>query len=497
MNVYSIMSTAIRPSVIKYLKRPTVAANWSILTLTGLASQMLNMLAIFKIARVLQPQGFGEYNLAITTAAVALVFSALGLRQVLIRECARNESIGRFIFRKAMLLRGIAAIVVGIGTMLYARLIPDPLVTGLQIGILLLFAAQLVWDSIESVLFGLQQMAIPSIINIVGSLSWVCFIWAIPEVFFSSVTVSVWFALLQIGKAITLWLWWLHRDKDSGKTVPRQSVKGVSLFRTGVPFYWLAIMTAVSNSIPVLLLGVRSSQVEIGLFNAPWRVLAPLLLLLNTGMAALYPVLSKQSAEDQLGFDRSVKWAAIIIATLGSCLALCASLIRRELILVLFGASFMRSADVLMYQCWMTLLGGVYYLIGVVLSARDRQRSLAILSTINAAVTIPFVWFGSMYGAAGLALGMLASALVNFPYHWIVFQRTVPTRFSLRRSAMLLLFISALALPAYVIPSEGALILRLGVGALALVLTGIVLLRAKRMIPVSSQARNIVVPDLD
>src|SRR3954453_8212814 len=64
--------------------------NFSALVMSGLGAQALGMLATIRGARALAPGGYGQYNLVQTIAGLGAVIAGLGLRNVVIRECARH-----------------------------------------------------------------------------------------------------------------------------------------------------------------------------------------------------------------------------------------------------------------------------------------------------------------------------------------------------------------------------------------------------------------------
>lgn len=481
MTIHRLKSKVIQFSGIRMLFGSSMRRNWGSLVITGLVSQALGMLATIRIARVLRPDGFGEYNLVLTITSVAFILSGLGLRSVIIRQCARDPYKSPSIFQKSILIRAVLAVGAAIGVLLYTSLIQGYGTIAFNSCILFLLIGQLVWDCTESVMFGLQNMVMPSVINLIGSVTWVCIIWLMPSPVLTSRLVVLLVALLQAGKAIALTRLLLRSDRIQRPMYSRITVEYRTLVREGLPFYWLAIMTAAVSSIPILFLGLRSTSAELGLFNAPARILSPLQLLLSTGIAVLYPMLSNQSVSDHTAFVQTVRKAMVAIIIVGSCLGLCVSLVRTEVVLLLFGPEYEQCADILMYQCWFTLLLAIYSLIGTVLSARDRQRTLAIISTVYAVTTIPFVWLGSGHGAIGLVIGMLFGGIVNFVYHWIVFQRVMPIAFANRESLLLLCLAGIFAVPAWWLPIGTNWIVRIAIILLAIAFSGVILFQARRL----------------
>src|SRR4051794_27964910 len=90
------------------LSRSAFARNWSMLVVSGITCQVLGVLATFRIARVLAPSGYGEYNLVQVTGALGAVFAALGLSNVLIRRSARKPEETGILLATATGMRAIS-----------------------------------------------------------------------------------------------------------------------------------------------------------------------------------------------------------------------------------------------------------------------------------------------------------------------------------------------------------------------------------------------------
>jgi len=294
--------------------------------------------------------------------------------------------------------------------------------------ILLLFG-QILWDTIESLSYGSQRMEYPSAINAIGSIFWVLWIWGAPETWLTVASVSCSFAGLQVLKAMAL-------TSRFGKIAPLAEARSAGaatdesrrLVVDSLPFYWLALMTMVQNQLPILVLAERSNSTQVGLFNAGFRLLNPLQLLMGTGLSALYPYLSRARAHDTVRYMRTVELAFRMIAVVGGGAALAISLVRFEIVELLFGSAYAPSADAMAFQCWFTVLFAVLSLLGTSLAACDKQRWLALLTTAYTIVALPLVWIGTARGATGLAAAMVAGAAINLVYHWIVFQKSLPGR---------------------------------------------------------------------
>jgi O-antigen/teichoic acid export membrane protein len=147
-----------------------------------------------------------------------------------------------------------------------------------------------------------------------------------------------------------------------------------------------------------------------------------------------------------------VRRALLGIVIMGTIGALILSLVRGEVVLLLFGSAFRTAADATAYQCWYAVLFALLAMIGATLAARDRQKQLAWLASAYALVATPILWIGAGFGATGLAIAALLSAGLNLVYHWVALQRSLPQALALHFTLRLLLILGSGIGLAWIIP---------------------------------------------
>ena len=411
------------------LLRSRFLRNWSFLALSGIVCQLLGILATIRIARALTPEGYGQYNLVQTLAGLGVVLAGLGLRQVVIRECARHPERSADIFHTSAILRALALAAAGAGILIYSQIGTQGLSIAFGAVVLGMLVGRSTFDLVEGVVFGHERMGYSTGINLVGSTVWVVAAWSVPDTWLTPFNVSLAFALLEGGKGLVYSL--LARKAGFVRFNPSPwATQGRSMQRfllsQSLPLYWLALLTAATNELPIVFLAGRSGQAEVGLYNAGSKLISPMLLVIMTALAALYPGLSLAGVADGSRFLRTIRLSLLSISLFGAAGATTISFLRQELVLLLFGPAYQLTADAMAFQCWFTVLMAIYSLIGTTLAARDRQKWLAFLSSVYTVLSLPILWFGAGYGATGLATAILLGAILNLPYHWAAFQRSLP-----------------------------------------------------------------------
>ena len=440
------------------------------LMVSNLICQALGVVATIRIARILMPHRYGIYGLVQTIASLGVVFAGIGLRNVAIRECARHPEESTRIFNKTLVVRIFSLIIIGIGILLYAQFGHSPINFTLSVSAIVLLIGLSCWELVENIAFGQERMEYSAIINLLGSILWVGMVCSVPAHWFNPVNVSFAFAFLQIIKAVGYLIGLYHVGLlfSNSPTTTSGNLSYQNLLKQSLPFYWLAILTSFITQLPILFLVKRSGEAEVGLYNAGFRLVNPMQLALSTALMALYPGLAQAGLNNPNKFMSMLRRSLYSITILGTIGAMLISLFRKEVVLLLFGHAYLPAGDAMAYQCWYLALLGIYSVIGTNLAARDKQKLLAGLSTCYAILAIPVLWWGAGKGATGLAMAIVMAAIVNMPYHWIFFQKTLPQSLSSGLILRLCIILGIGMFISMIIPQNFPLIWRavLGIGLL-------------------------------
>jgi O-antigen/teichoic acid export membrane protein len=359
-------------------------------------------------------------------AGIGFVFACTGFRNVITRQVARSPEMVSRLLQAALWFRVCAGLVAAIGIGAYSLISTAGFPQPLAAAAIALMAGQLAWDFLESAAFGRQDMKGSAVINAVGSAVWAAAVWLAPKTWITPLTVSWSFAALQLLKAAPY-----VRASRVGSLLTEtacagpDNLGGRALLRESFPFFLVSVLTAATSQLPVLFLAERSGEREVGLFNAGYRLTAPITMLISTVLTALYPRLAQSSAHDRGGFTRQARRAFLWLTGAVAGAAVVATLFSAETVGLLYGYAYQDSAAALTFQCWFLVPYAALCMIGTTLAACDRQNCLASLSAACAAISTPILWYGAGHGATGLAQAMMIAAAVNLTYHWIVFVRAV------------------------------------------------------------------------
>jgi O-antigen/teichoic acid export membrane protein len=408
------------------LLKNKIFKNFSVLTGINIIIQILSILSSIRLARLLEPKGYGFYNVVLLQATIFSIIAGYGLRLVIIRHIARNREDAKKIFIISAQIRFFTTIIAGIFVIGYNLLnVNQPLTTLYLIVVVLIITFQTLWDTIECISFGYEKMSTSGYINLIFTFLWIAEVYLIPASSFKVNIVLYFYILNQILKTIVFYIW---VNKNILKSPSIKSYKYIDfsdhkmLLKQAGFFFILSVFTTFQNQIPILLLQFNSSIDQIGLFNLGNRILSPMQLMLNTLLTSMFPMLSRLALNDTKKFTIRIKSLLNITIIAGVWASICFALFSHDFVLLLYGDAYKTAANIILTQCWYTLMFAIFCIIGTVLSALDKQKLLSILSIIYTLISFPLFYFGSKYGAMGLAISFVIAAFINMTYHWIIFR---------------------------------------------------------------------------
>ncbi len=459
-------------SLLKKLFHSRFVRNWSFLTFSNIVSRVLGMAATIRIARLLEPEGFGQFGIVQMMAVTGTVVAGIGIRNVVTRQTATHPEMRGSLFLSSAVIQAIAFIPVIIGIWFYCQFSNQGISVSLYVVVVGLLLGLLIWELVESIAFGQERMEYSSGINIAGSVIWVVFAWMAPCSWLTLFRVCLAFALLQGAKALA----YILAGKLSGflRINVRDNQYGY-LLRSSMPFYWLALLSIPTIQLPIFFLLERSGQMETGLYNAGMRLAGPFQMVMYTGTTALYPVLCKLAVSDKEQFMQKIRQILFVFVIGGTIGAFAITILRYELVTVLFGSSFYLAANTLSFLCWNMVFLAIFALIGTILAASNNQKILAKLATCYAILATPIIWWGAGRGATEMALAMLVASALNMSYHWVILEKKLPARFTVFYRMGLLSVLAGGFIAAFGVPQTLPWTIR---GAICFILTAILLIFA-------------------
>lgn len=392
--------------------------NWSILTVSNLIYQILIFAVLLRIAKILEPLQFGFFTIIITAVTIAQIFTSLGLQKVVTREIARKPNTVSKIAKKTLFPTFFAFIVSTICLLIYLFKIET--ISSLEILIfssILLFALTL-WNYVEPLAFGIQEMNISAYLNIVGAVALFLIIYFLPtEDFNYRIAFIVYSSVFFIRSFLYLLIEW--RKKYFSQQFPENfSISTKALLKKSLPFYWNLLLGIPTVQLPILFLSQFSGQTEVGYYSIGNKLAMPLNLIASNLFIAIFPVLSRLFINDENLFREITKEIFEVLVICGTVITLAMGLASREIVVLLLGENYSPSIPIFALQIWAAFVLILLSYISVILSSTDNENLLAKLSVFNAVLIGIVCLVGANYGALGLAISTWVGMLVGFIFHW-------------------------------------------------------------------------------
>lgn len=396
----------------------SIVSNSTSLTVASAISQFLGFFVNIYIAKTLGAELFGTYNLAIYYSTVFGVISLFGLRNVVIRNVARNPENSTHYFNGSLFIQLLLLpISIGLMGLFFYIFVSESFVVILIITCLILQLSLM--DVGESLLFGHELMYISSFLRIGTKFLWCLIIIAFfilnkgiysflfAFVFSQFLYIFGSFGILKSKKLITKFFYFPNKD-----IIKR-------LFSDGWSFFLLSIFSAIGLQLGAIFLSIFRGNESVGYFSAAHKLLLPFIMVITSFINAIYPVLSRLYNENYQRFKKFIvkafKFQFIVLFPV--CVLV--SLYSQKIIQLLYGAQYASSSKILAIYIWDIPFKFIFLLIGTVIAAMNKQYLLPILSGIASIIyAISYIVLIKKYGEMGLALAYIIAGLITMTYHY-------------------------------------------------------------------------------
>lgn len=392
--------------------------NWTLLTVSSFIQQALGFFILVKIARVLEPSGYGVYTIILTTVGIGQVLSSLGLRQIIIREIARFEDTVKIVAKKTFFLTLSAFVGTSLLLIIYLYFFEN-----LKDSLILVFAtflllSQIIWNITEAFSFGKQEMQYSSFIGLISTIFWFLAIIIAPAAFLNLNTILTIYVLIQFGRAL-LFILMEWKNKYFAQIVsPSKIISYKELIAQSLPLYGSSLLTIPITQLPILFLGNFSGKAEVGYYGIGNRLIVPVGIVSAHLLNAIYPVFAKDFVHDKESFYRNGRRFFLAIFFIGLFLTTGISFFGKEIVSVLFGLRYENAIKPFSIQVLTSLNFTMHAFLGTIFLATNKEKLMIKLS-IFSAITIGIAnFFGSKYGAEGLALSSFYILIFSFAFHW-------------------------------------------------------------------------------
>ena len=421
--------------------------------------RLLGFASTTYMARVLGGEAFGVVNLGLAVFSYGMIFASPGLHiigtRMISQKVGREGATVRYVTSLRFLLALATIIIISGITCLIVHDATTRLVLLLYVAALLPFSLQIDWYY-----QGAQRIATLGITRAAAALLYLVLlllliaspedIHLVPVAYFANVAVI---ALILI--------WFFPEAKTDHSPLNSKSAeppKWSVLLRQGLPVGAATILSQAVLNLPVILLGVFSTSLEIGGFSAASRLVFFLLAIDRAIYILFYPLVARTASANPSELGNQV--GRILAYLLIIALPICAGgiVLARPVIVLIFGSQYVgasRLLQILLFYFLFTVLNSIFsYVLIAVGNERRYSNIIVSLSSILLLALIPLTYYWKATGASlGLVLGELA--MVSLMYRECRVSALIALRISFVRPLLCSVLMGVLLL---LLPSTGVFV---------------------------------------
>lgn len=353
----------------------------SVFVLTAMVVDLfVGLIVVVLAANYLGVQGFGQYAFIRAVGFVLIPLVTFGSQRILIREMSVDKEQAAALVASGLILNVLMAIVAGVIAALIAvafQLVSKVAIIALCLGMLSEVLMVMI-KTVNSVFIAYERMIYKCATSILARLLAILFVGI---VIYCDLGFDNLFAALALANAMgLLFAFSILTHKF---VTPNWSIKFKRinyLLRESCP---IAISTFLSQGytyVYVFLLKAFQDVIQVSLFQAPQRIIAPLVLLPRSFLFAFVPTLSRMAVNSDsysglhYAYRQTLKY--IFILTLPVCI--CGSIYARRIILFLFHKNFAGAIPSFQILIWAIVPLFLNGLLDFLLTSIKKQRVLII-----------------------------------------------------------------------------------------------------------------------
>lgn len=379
----------------------------SILFFAGALSQLTNFAFVTIVARQYGPVVFGEYSFALSLGAMLSIGVSLGANRWLMRECSARpdcwaEHAGVLLPAQCaiavLLIGGVAAtsawlniprdvLYVLVATVSLQLLTP---VTGLLV---------IGFSGSERMSYAaFSDLGLRLLILIVAG--WLALRGAAPGLVLAVLPVSA----LAVGTIL-----YRLADAEFGRPKFRLEAAALrSIWQQSLPFLGIAAVTTLYMRVGLLILRGFGGAGEVGIFAPAERLIMAAGILYLTFSRAVFPPLVRLYGEDRARFSQLANRSTRVFLMLAMPAATALFVFAEDVVLLLFGDSYLESAQVLRIVAPLLVLRALSLLLDRLAVASDETRLALTAKSLSLAGLIAFaLLLVPGHGASGLAVALI------------------------------------------------------------------------------------------
>jgi O-antigen/teichoic acid export membrane protein len=445
---------------------PRIAANVVSLLSNDVMNRATTFLLYALVARYLGAYEFGQMSLALALFYTFQVLAAAGLKTLITREVAKDRAKTSLYLVNGGLVALGASLVAMTALTLFVRLMAYGDDTASVILLLALGLLPFALTSVSEAVFQAhERMHFVACANLPVNVARVGLGLLILQQGYGVYAVISLLMLSYTALAVVEWslLWrFVHRPAwqlDLGFAW--------ALVKSTSTFLGIDVLIAVSGSLNVILLSKLASETDVGLYNAAVQLLAPMMLVLQSVVLSVFPLMCRRLDPGYTDLKRIAELVMALLLALVLPIVIGLSFLADPVLMVLYAnKDFLHSAEILRLVIWGLVPTGLMTVLGYVLMASHRERlTLGLVSAHAIGNLILGYFLIGHFGAKGAVALVLLDKAVGLVEHYLIVSKLV-TRVAIARVVWRPLVAGACLAVCLVLVQAGGIVVSIVAGGL-------------------------------
>ena len=395
-----------------------IVKNTTALGISGILAKAITAVVGIFVTRYLGPGPFGDYTAAYAFVGTIILFSEWGISQLMVQDGSRNQGVLPRYFGNTLFFKSLLAILCYIIMIIfmypagYNATVKTMIVV---VGVAVVFNAlnQSVYNYYQAV----QKMYIAAGFQflttaLIGGLTLMVILSGMGVVAIASAHL-----ISYVLSSILLYLALRNQIKpeiDLG-SLP-------NMVKRGLPFGTHRIFYYIFLQLSLLVLSITTTNIELGIYAAAYKVVLILIFIPSLLTSALYPVLYQLGESDQNQHQFIIEKVFKTLSAVGIAGSVLLFVLADPLISWLYAGRFDASIPILMIVCWFLALECMSFSLGDILTTTNRQmQRTAVQGSALVILFILIVLLSYYFGIMGAAYALIiVEAYIFLVYYMLV-----------------------------------------------------------------------------
>jgi len=392
--------------------------------LSILTSDVMNRASSFvlyaMVARHLGAFEFGQLSLAFSLFYVFQVSAVAGLKILIVRDVAKDQSRTRLYFKNGCAIVALSSFVSLLLLFLFVRLMHYSSATN---SIVLLLSVGLFPYAIVAVCEGIfqawERMRYIAYVNVpanVAKIGGAYLLLSRNHGLYTVILILLASFFTVAGIEICLIL-----RRFPGQPASISIPFCLATVRSAITFLAIDKLVAVESSLNVILLSKLASETEVGLYSAAIQVLVPLALVYQSIAQSIFPVMCRKVEPGYQVLKLIAQQAAELLLVLALPVVTGIYFLGNWALLLLYkNPAFLEAVPALRVMAWILIFQVFTSVLGQVLLACHREKVTLRIVIVVLLVTLVVGWpLVSHFGLRGAAITLVLTRLIGSIMHYI------------------------------------------------------------------------------